>query len=185
MAASSASAGTIGQRYWSRCRAVTATGRGAAVDVGHAHATIPFSMETEPYLASTRARNRSAARRASGTGVGEVQEADAGGEGGVGAQVGVVSVEPVVQKGLAHRREHPLVGGAHAGGGVVVGARPLPHRPFQRPMSRADQRGHHLREPFPRWKAGKLAEMAPVVVAQLAHASHERGAVAAMSVKCQ
>ena len=59
----------------------------------------------------------------------EVKEADGGGEGGVGAQVGVVRIEPVVQKGLAHRREHALVGGTHAGGARRRRCGPTPASP--------------------------------------------------------
>jgi len=70
-----------------------------------------------------------------------------------------------------------LIGGAHAGRGGVVGAGPLPHRPFQRPVLGADQRRHHLQEAFTRRKRREFAEVAALLVAQLARRLHECGAV--------
>ena len=58
-----------------------------------------------------------------------------------------------------------------------VGAGPLAHRPFERPMTGAHQRGHHFREAFARWKRGEVAEMAAVLVAQFAPRFDECGAV--------
>jgi hypothetical protein len=95
----------------------------------------------------------------------------------VALALGVVGIEPEIQKGLAYRSEHPVIRGAHAGRGVVIGPRPLPHRPFQRPVPRAHQRRHHLGEAFTRRQARQLAEMAAVVVAQLAPRLHERASV--------
>src|SRR3954469_21340244 len=71
----------------------------------------------------------------------------------------------------------PLIGGAHAGCGGIVGPGPLPHRPFQRPVPRAHQRRHHFREAFTRRKLGKLAEMAAIIVPQLAPRLDQRGAI--------
>jgi hypothetical protein len=107
----------------------------------------------------------------------EVQDAYPGRKRRVRPQVGVVGVEPVVEERLANRFQNPLVGGAHVAGYGVVGARPFPHRAFQGPMPRADQRRHHLREPFTRRDAGQFAEMAAVFVAQFAPGLDERGAV--------
>src|SRR5690625_367126 len=50
---------------------------------------------------------------------GQVQEADAGGERRVGAHVGLVRIESIVEKDLADRLEHPPIRAAHRIGDVL------------------------------------------------------------------
>ena len=123
-------------------------------------------------------RNRFAAFGPAIAGVraGEVQKADPGGERGAGAQLGLLSVEPVVQIRLAHCGEHAQIGGAHAGRDGLVGAGPLPHRPLQRPVPGAT-RDDIISDRRSRGGSRQLAEIAPIVAAQLAPGLHERGAI--------
>ena len=143
------------------------------------------TAEPTGYGRSMKSRKRSRSSAGAAGLARRVQQPDARREQHRRPQSGILGLESAVDERLPDRAQHPPVASLDTGQHRFVGQRPYPHRPFERPVLRGDQRLHHHRQAFTRIDVRHVLERACAASWRLPHASTSAPRYACMSVKCQ